>query len=83
MRRKIIVVIVLLTRVIITTCGNNQTISDLSNQGIAGDLPLLKGVKKVGMIVGFNPSNPPQTEDSINTRWEEYCYSRVGYVFWE
>ncbi len=38
---------------------------------IAGELPLLKEGKHLGMIVGFNPSHPPATSDSIEARWQE------------
>lgn len=37
----------------------------------AASLPLLSEGNKLGMIVGFNASNPPATTDSIEARWEE------------
>lgn len=38
---------------------------------IAGELPLLNGDNRIGTIKGFNPSNPPETMDSIAARWED------------
>lgn len=37
----------------------------------AASLPLLSEGNKLGMIVGFNASNPPATTDSIEARWKE------------
>ncbi|MEM7657762.1 MAG: hypothetical protein AAF399_16645 [Bacteroidota bacterium] len=37
----------------------------------ASKLPLLAEGQHLGMIVGFNPSNPTATEDSIAARWQE------------
>ena len=46
----------------------------------AEKLPLLKRSNSIGIIRGFNPTNPPATIDSINTRWQEALASgmRVG-----
>lgn len=38
---------------------------------VAGELPLLNGDNKIGMIVGFDPSYPVSTTDSIQARWQE------------
>jgi hypothetical protein len=37
----------------------------------AAELPLLAEGQFPGMIIGFNPSNPPETADSIEARWQE------------
>ncbi len=37
----------------------------------AGDLLLLTGTNRVGMIEGFNVSNPSATRDSMDVRWAE------------
>ncbi len=37
----------------------------------AVELPLLADGQFPGMIIGFNPSNPPVTADSIEARWQE------------
>ncbi len=46
---------------------------DLNPQidSIAGELPLLEGDNRIGIIEGFNPSNPFATTDSIEARWNE------------
>lgn len=47
--------------------------NDISPQieSVAGELPLLSGGNKIGIIQGFNPSNPPATADSMAARWQE------------
>ena len=37
----------------------------------AVDLPLLADGQFPGLIIGFNPSNPPATTDAIEARWQE------------
>ncbi|MFP4564036.1 MAG: hypothetical protein ACLFRY_12090 [Spirochaetia bacterium] len=37
----------------------------------AAELPLLSEGQFPGLIVGFNPSNPPATTDAIEARWQE------------
>lgn len=37
----------------------------------AAELPLLSAGQHIGMITGFNPSQPAATEDSIAARWQE------------
>jgi len=37
----------------------------------AAELPLLSAGQHIGMITGFNPSQPAATEDSITARWQE------------
>ncbi|NBB88881.1 MAG: hypothetical protein GVX96_03715 [Bacteroidetes bacterium] len=44
-------------------------IPDVENK--ASDIPLLMGTNKIGTIKGFNPSNPAQTKDSIEDRWND------------
>ena len=38
---------------------------------IAGKLPLLNGVNRIGTIQGFNTSNPPATADSMAASWDD------------
>ena len=47
--------------------------NDVNHQidSIAGEIPLLKGDNRIGIIEGFNPSNPDATTDSIEVRWNE------------
>lgn len=44
---------------------------NIETDSIASELPLLNPGKKIGAIIGFNPSNPPTTTDSINARWND------------
>ncbi len=37
----------------------------------AGELPLLDGDNRIGMIRGFNPSNPSATEASMDESWDD------------
>ena len=43
----------------------------INELNIAKDLPLLRKNNGIGIIKGFNPTNPPMTTDSIETRWQE------------
>jgi hypothetical protein len=38
---------------------------------VSAPMPLLAEGNKIGTIIGFNPSNPPETTDSIEDRWDE------------
>lgn len=38
---------------------------------IAGEIPLLNGINRIGTIRGFNPSHPLATTDSMEARWED------------
>ncbi len=51
-------------------CEDNENNSS-GDKSQASDLPLLSGKNNPGIVKGFNYSNPPATEDSINARWEE------------
>jgi len=42
---------------------------------IAGELPLLIGDNRIGIIRGFNPSNPPETLDAMNARWDDAIHA--------
>lgn len=63
-------IILLFSIIVFTGCKKDEIINPVMDT-IAGELPLLKGTNKIGMIVGFNPSNPVATTDSIEARWQE------------
>ena len=63
--------IVLVAILLFTACGEYDTLTNPQIDSVAGELPRLNGDNRVGIIQGFNPSNPPQTLDSINARWED------------
>lgn len=52
-------------------CSNSDNIVRPQIDTTAGELPLLKGDNRIGIIEGFNPSNPNATTDSIDARWNE------------
>ncbi len=54
----------------ITSCDDIEEVIPIIDS-TAGQLPLLKKEKDVGMIIGFNSSHPESTIDSIDARWEE------------
>lgn len=56
--------------VIFISCDKDSIVAP-NVDTIAGELPLLNGGTKIGTIIGFNPSNPQSTTDSINARWNE------------
>ncbi len=68
MKFSFIVIVVLL---FIGACekDDNDVIPQIDS--IAGELPLLNGNNRIGTIKGFNPSNPPETMDSIAARWSD------------
>lgn len=41
------------------------------NETIAGELPLLRGENRIGIIEGFNPDNPEATTTAMAARWQE------------
>lgn len=55
---------------LIGSCNNSETNSQLF-VNTAHELPLLNTGKHIGTIIGFNASNPAQTQDSIQNRWDE------------
>ena len=59
--------------VILFLGGCEKDVNDVDPQidSIAGEIPLLKGDNRIGIIEGFNPSNPDATTDSIEARWNE------------
>lgn len=63
-------IMLLLSIISVTGCDDDDTVNP-EIEAVAGELPLLNGTNKVGMIIGFNPSNPAATNDSIQARWQE------------
>ena len=63
-----IVIVVLL---FIGACEKDENDVIPQIDSIAGELPLLNGDNRIGTIKGFNPSNPPETMDSIAARWND------------
>ena len=64
---------------ILGTCGcEEDENTPTENKGKAGHLPFLSNGNNLGIIKGFNYSNPPATEDSINARWEEALESGMS-----
>jgi hypothetical protein len=57
--------------IFLTTCEKDNNDGSPRIESNAGELPLLKGDNKIGMIQGFNPSNPPATTDSMAARWDD------------
>jgi hypothetical protein len=68
--------------VTVLLCAASVTVEDAESgsSGAAADLPFLAAGQHAGMIVGFNPSNPPATAASIEARWQEAMSAgmRVG-----
>lgn len=52
------------------SCEDNLD-TDPDKGGIAQTLPLLSSANNLGMIKGFNASNPAATSDSIDARWAD------------
>ena len=63
------VAIVVVVAVLVSACGTHG--AHLEIDSIAGELPLLNGDNRIGMIQGFNPSNPPATSSAMERRWED------------
>lgn len=59
--------------VFITACQADDapSMEELTPGIMAGELPLLAGTNRIGMIEGFNISNPQATRDSIVAKWSE------------
>jgi hypothetical protein len=55
---------------LILACDKEKNIKPQFDS-IAGDLPLLTGDNRIGIIQGFNSYNPTATEDSMAARWQE------------
>ncbi len=62
--------LLLLNLLCFTACEEDEVMNPVIDSA-AGELPLLNGDNKIGMIIGFNPSNPAATNDSIQARWQE------------
>ncbi|MBS3772390.1 MAG: hypothetical protein KGY69_19220 [Bacteroidales bacterium] len=58
-------------------CENNN-VTGPKPVDSAENLPLLRETNKIGIIKGFNPTNPPATTDSINQRWAEALASGMS-----
>jgi hypothetical protein len=71
MKHLIIFNITLFSLLIFISCEKDNTNINEQENNTAEKLPLLSSGNKIGTIIGFNPSNPPATEDSINDRWNE------------
>ena len=56
---------------LVPACEEKDNPTDPRIDSIAGELPLLHGDNKIGTIRGFNPSNPPATQDSMAASWNE------------
>lgn len=52
-------------------CEKSDNVVNPQIDTVAGSLPLLNGNNRIGTILGFNPSNPPQTADSMAARWDD------------
>jgi hypothetical protein len=52
-------------------CDSDNKKDNDGGDSIVGKLPLLAQGSHAGFIIGFNASNPPATEASIQARWEE------------
>jgi hypothetical protein len=68
--RQSLPLLLFLLMMMLLACKNSQVILP-QNDTAAGELPLLRGKQKIGTIVGFNPSHPAATTDSIAARWQE------------
>mgnify|MGYP006293190411 CR=1 FL=1 len=55
----------------LTACEKDENPVSPHIDSIAGELPLLTGDNRIGTIQGFNPSNPPETADSMAARWDD------------
>jgi hypothetical protein len=64
---KLIYPILLAVILILTACEKINPQIDT----IAAELPLLIGDNRIGVIQGFNPSNPTETADSMALCWQE------------
>jgi hypothetical protein len=69
--RKYPALIFLVLLVVISACGEDHEVRSPRTGGSAGELPLLQGDKRIGVIEGFNPSNPPATEKTLTESWRD------------
>lgn len=72
-----LLVLAILPVFLFSSCKENNTPNP---QRVVHQMPLLEGKNNIGMIVGFNESNPDPTQDSIELKWNEAVNSgmRVG-----
>ena len=72
MKSFMVLVVVALLAAGCTSSGTSSPISgNIPNDTHAGDLPLLRGQNRIGIIEGFNPDNPAETTTAMAARWEE------------
>ena len=64
------IVAVLLAACLVSGCLKEEA-CDIDQRARAAELPLLADGQFPGMIVGFNPTNPPATTDAIEARWQQ------------
>lgn len=69
--KKTFFLIVIAVLVFLGACEKDDNVVNPQIDSIAGELPLLEGDNRIGIIEGFNPSNPDATTDSIEARWNE------------
>jgi len=70
--KKHILIFALLPIIILfSACTTSTKTEEPKIDNIAGTLPLLVEHNTAGIIKGFNPSNPPATEASIEAGWQE------------
>jgi len=66
MKLKLLISIVVILNMLFAGCEEENTYpAELHS------MPLFNEQQNIGMLIGFNESNPPQTEDSISARWDE------------
>jgi hypothetical protein len=63
--------LITIASLLIGGCDSKSGNGDDYAETVAAKLPLLGQGSHAGFIVGFNASNPPATEASIQARWEE------------
>lgn len=78
-KREMITTKIVMVLLVVTSLASGCTSSSASspngknrpNDTVAGDLPLLRGQNRIGIIEGFNPDNPTETAAAMAERWEE------------
>ncbi|MFO7969952.1 MAG: hypothetical protein R6U15_07595 [Candidatus Izemoplasmatales bacterium] len=70
MKKTIFFLIVIAVILFLGACEKDDDVNPQIDS-IAGEIPLLEGDNRIGIIEGFNPSNPDATTDSIEARWNE------------
>jgi hypothetical protein len=63
---------------ILAGCTHTESHLDLRIDSIAGELPLLNGDNRIGTIQGFNPSNPPETVESMAASWDDAVHAGMS-----